>query len=211
LLGPRKQHSRFINFIFVLLNEHFTSIVQVATGNLCAILGPSGAGKSSLLNILAGRSGASSDCVMKVGAIRVKPANFRRHIAYVAQEDSLMATATPREALMFSARLRLPAEVPAEDIVKTVEKLLKELGLLECADVMIGSALVKGISGGQRKRTSVGVELVTDPMVRRCPFCLIASDDLFHLFCAVRPHFLSSHSYSFSTSPPPAWTPTLPA
>jgi ABC-type multidrug transport system ATPase subunit len=103
---------------------------------------------------------------MKVGAIRVKPANFRRHIAYVAQEESLTATATPREALMFSARLRLPAQVSAQDIVKTVEKLLMELGLLECADVIIGSALVKGISGGQRKRTSVGVELVTDPMVR---------------------------------------------
>jgi ABC-type multidrug transport system ATPase subunit len=66
---------------------------------------------------------------------------------------------------MFSTRLRLPAEVSAEDTVKTVEKLLKELGLLVCADVVIGSALVKGISRGQRKSTSVGIELVTDPMV----------------------------------------------
>lgn len=81
------------------------------------------------------------------------------------QDDALMSTATPREALMFSANMRLPPTTPKEQLVDLVEKLLNDLGLLECADVMIGGPLIKGISGGQRKRTSVGVEVITDPAV----------------------------------------------
>ena len=54
-------------------------------------------------------------------------------------------------------------------IEKKVDSLLDELGLTECANVLIGGPLIKGISGGQRKRTSVGVELITDPSVRSSP------------------------------------------
>lgn len=81
------------------------------------------------------------------------------------QDDSLMPTATPREALRFSANLRLPSTLTADEIEDKVDRLLADLGLTECADVIIGGALIKGISGGQRKRTSVGVELITDPTV----------------------------------------------
>ena len=81
------------------------------------------------------------------------------------QEDSLMSTATPREALQFSARLRLPPETSEQFINTTVEVLLNDLGLTKCSDTMIGGALVQGISGGERKRTSVGVELITNPSV----------------------------------------------
>ena len=76
-----------------------------------------------------------------------------------------MATATPREALAFSASMRLPSTVTREQISEKVDKLLEDLGIMVCADVMIGGALIKGISGGQRKRTSVGVELITNPSV----------------------------------------------
>ncbi len=79
------------------------------------------------------------------------------------QDDALLQTATPREALRFSASMRLPASVSQETIEQLVDQLLEDLGLTACADVMIGGALIKGISGGQRKRTSVGVELITDP------------------------------------------------
>ena len=79
------------------------------------------------------------------------------------QEDSLLATATPREALRFSAHLRSPAGTTEDKINKMVEQLLALLGLEECADVYIGNAMIKGISGGQKKRTSVGVELITKP------------------------------------------------
>lgn len=87
-------------------------------------MGPSGAGKSSLLNVLAGRSSssASQDIEIKgkieVGGFAIDPVQFRKNIAYVMQEDALMATATPREALRFSALLRLPAETSVETINK---------------------------------------------------------------------------------------------
>jgi ABC-type multidrug transport system ATPase subunit len=90
---------------------------------------------------------------------------YRKNIAYVMQDDALMLTATPREAMRFSASMRLPSSVSAETIEARVTDLLEHLGLTACADVMIGGELIKGISGGQRKRTSVGVELITNPTV----------------------------------------------
>lgn len=82
------------------------------------------------------------------------------------QEDFLMATTTPREALTFSATLRLPSHYTTEQITKKVEDLIHALGIEDCADTITGGVLIKGISGGQRKRTSVGIELITDPTVR---------------------------------------------
>jgi ABC-type multidrug transport system ATPase subunit len=110
------------------------------------------------------RKDRSVEFTVKVGNRRIKPANFRKHIAYVTQDDALMATATPREALMFSANMRLAT--PKKTLESLVDKILDDLGLVECADVIIGGPLIKGISGGQRKRTSVGVELITEPQVQ---------------------------------------------
>ena len=100
-----------------------------------------------------------------VGGKVINPVAYRKNIAYVMQDDSLMATATPREALRFSAKMRLPITVTPEQIETKVDVLLEELGLTGCSNIMIGGPLIKGISGGQRKRTSVGLELVTDPSV----------------------------------------------
>jgi ABC-type multidrug transport system ATPase subunit len=140
---------------------------SVPAGQVCAIMGPSGAGKSSLLNVLAGRSssaaGISISGNVMVGGTKVNPVSFRKNIAYVMQDDALVETATPREALAFSAKLRLPPGFTHEQINQRVDELLSELGIQDCADTMIGGALIKGISGGQRKRTSVGIELITDP------------------------------------------------
>lgn len=139
----------------------------VKSGQVCAIMGPSGSGKSSLLNVLAGRStpGAGIDIkgTIKVGGTIINPIKFKTHIAYVMQDDHLMATATPREALRFSASLRLPSSTSSNDIDQLVDATISELGLDDCADVLIGGALIKGISGGQRKRTSIGVELISNP------------------------------------------------
>jgi ABC-type multidrug transport system ATPase subunit len=81
------------------------------------------------------------------------------------QDDALMPTATPREALRFSASLRLPSSTTGEELDELVSTTLRDLGIEGCADTMIGGALIKGISGGQRKRTSVGVEIITNPSV----------------------------------------------
>ena len=96
---------------------------------------------------------------------KVDPTNIevRKQVAFVAQDDSLSFTATPREAIRFSAKLRLPRITTDEEIEDLTKKMLTELGLNSCADTMIGGELIKGISGGEKKRSSVGVELVTKP------------------------------------------------
>lgn len=139
----------------------------IQPGALCAIMGPSGAGKSSLLNILAGRQ-RSGGSVEVTGTIMangkpVDPQKFRKRIAYVMQEDALFATQTPREAFTFSARLRLSKSISDAQITNLVDAMLSALGLNKCADTMIGNVMIKGISGGEKKRTAIGVELISNP------------------------------------------------
>lgn len=142
---------------------------EVPKGQVTAIMGPSGSGKTSLLNILAGR--ASSNSLLSISSdvrlsnYQVDPTNIqvRKKIAFVAQDDSLQTTATPREAIRFSAKLRNPKSMTDEELELLTDRMLGALGLECCANVLVGGALIKGISGGERKRTSVGVELVTSP------------------------------------------------
>ncbi len=80
------------------------------------------------------------------------------------QDDCLVPTATPREALTFAAILRLPFHTfDTKAITIMVSNTIEELGIEQCADTMIGDDLINGISGGERKRTSVGIELITSP------------------------------------------------
>jgi len=142
---------------------------EVPVRETTAIMGPSGAGKTSLLNILAGRAqsrGALTiESDVRLNNYAVDPTNMtvRKLIAFVAQDDSLQVTSTPREAIRFSAKLRLARSTRESQLDKLVERMITELGLTSCADTIVGGALIKGISGGERKRTSVGVELVTKP------------------------------------------------
>lgn len=136
-------------------------------GRLAAILGPSGAGKSTLLNVLAGRQrtegeGYSLSGAIQVGGQVVTPRELKRRVAFVMQDDALLATQTVEESLRFSSALKRPGLTPQQRSAE-VDELLDGLGLKECRSTAIGSALVKGVSGGERKRTSVGVELITNP------------------------------------------------
>jgi len=72
-----------------------------------------------------------------------------------------MQTMTVRECLEFSAKLKLPGRL--EDKIKRVDDIIRELALTKCENTRIGGALIKGVSGGERKRCSIGVELITDP------------------------------------------------
>ena len=102
---------------------------------------------------------------MRLDNYAVDPTNIkvRQMIAFVAQDDSLQVTSTPREAIYFSAKLRLPKSTTEHQLETLTNHMLDELNLKDCADTIVGGELIKGISGGQRKRTSVGVELVTKP------------------------------------------------
>lgn len=137
-------------------------------GQLTAILGPSGSGKTTLLNFLSGR--LVSDNLRVSGKLSVNGLDIESvdvvgdKVAYVMQDDILFPTFTPREAFRFSADLRLSGQSRQEKEEK-VEQVIKDLGLSKCADTYIGGEIIKGISGGERKRTSIGVELITNPSV----------------------------------------------
>ena len=85
--------------------------------------------------------------------------------AYVMQQDVLLPTLTVRETLRFSADLRLPPPTSEEQRRKIVEEVILELGLKDCADTRIGNHQHKGCSGGEKRRTSIGVQLLSNPSV----------------------------------------------
>jgi ABC-type multidrug transport system ATPase subunit len=107
-------------------------------------MGHSGSGKTSLLNILAGRvttnGTISIHADIRLNNFNVDPSRIevRKKIAFVAQDDSLQVTATPREAIKFSAKLRLPKSLTNEALDNLTERMLDELGLQSCADVLVG-------------------------------------------------------------------------
>ena len=82
---------------------------------------------------------------------------------YVMQDDLLNANLTVRETLHYTAALRLPQSFSAEDRDARVNEVIREMGLLKCQDVMVGDPSRKGISGGERRRLCIGMELLTRP------------------------------------------------
>ena len=130
-----------------------------------AIMGASGSGKTSLLNIFGQRLGLSPGSKMQ-GEVRcnnklLKKNDFGKFGAFVQQDDVLLETFTPFECLKFAAKLRTCLD--AEEIEDRVEDILSRLGLQQCKNTRVGGMLFKGLSGGERKRTSIGYELITNP------------------------------------------------
>lgn len=132
---------------------------------LVAILGPSGAGKTTLLNVLAGRgNGIEQTGSLTFGGFPMDQ-YVRRRTAYVKQNDLLMGSPTVRETIWYSASLRLPKGTSDDQVNKIVDETLEELGLTGVANSYVGDENVRGVSGGERKRTALGQDLVTDPAV----------------------------------------------
>uniref|UniRef100_A0A3P8U467 ATP-binding cassette, sub-family G (WHITE), member 2a n=1 Tax=Amphiprion percula TaxID=161767 RepID=A0A3P8U467_AMPPE len=132
---------------------------------LNAIMGATGSGKSSFLDVLAARkdpAGLSGEVLID-GA--PQPPNFKCLSGYVVQDDVVMGTLTVRENFTFSAALRLPSSISQEEKKQKVDRLIQELGLGRVANSRVGTQLIRGISGGERKRTNIGMELIIDPPV----------------------------------------------
>lgn len=138
------------------------------SGSLTAIIGSSGSGKTSVLNTLSkriaiGRLRTSGEITYN-GSSRL----WSVRSAYVMQQDVLLATLTVRETLRYAAELRLPPPTTTEEREKVVEDVILELGLKDCADTRIGNNVHKGCSGGEKRRTSLAVQMLSNPSVLFC-------------------------------------------
>jgi ABC-type multidrug transport system ATPase subunit len=134
---------------------------ELPPGGFCCILGPSGAGKSTLADILAGRRKAGQ-VEGKVSYLSDTP-DRNVKIGYCDQSDVLNPTSTVLETFMFAAQLRLPENVPRHVKEERARTVLDQLGLAHIADTRVGSGEHRGISGGEMRRVSIGIELVANP------------------------------------------------
>ncbi|KAJ2080618.1 hypothetical protein H4R24_002939 [Coemansia sp. RSA 988] len=138
---------------------------QVCAGETIAIIGSSGAGKTTLLNALSGRivGGRLSGQVLFHGKRR-NPGTYKRLTAYVQQDDIMHAMLTVNETLTYASRLRLPnSQYTQREKSERVASIIKKLRLEGIKNSQIGNAKTRGVSGGERKRVSIGAELLTDP------------------------------------------------
>jgi len=141
---------------------------EVNPGEMLAILGPSGAGKTTLIEILGGKSKVGTT-TGSLTFTAVSPTGERTallkqpRIGYVDQADILPSMLTVHEALLFAARLRLPDSVTEQSKQERVFEVMKQLGILDIKDTRIGNHERRGISGGEQRRVSIGLELVACP------------------------------------------------
>ncbi|XP_064387242.1 broad substrate specificity ATP-binding cassette transporter ABCG2-like [Halichondria panicea] len=145
--------------------EILHSVSGVLPCGVNAIMGPTGSGKTTLLDILAGRKAKANVGGYVLVNGRPQPSNFRCKSGYVVQDDIVMGTLSVKENLMFSAALRLPSSTSWAQRKERVATVIQELGLERCANTKIGTEFFRGVSGGERKRTNIGMELIIEPQV----------------------------------------------
>ncbi|EXC31694.1 ABC transporter G family member 14 [Morus notabilis] len=135
---------------------------MVCPGEILAMLGPSGSGKTTLLTALGGRlSGKLSGKITYNG--HPFSGTIKRRTGFVAQDDVLYPHLTVTETLLFTAMLRLPESLSRDEKAGHVDRVITELGLTRCRHGMIGGPLFRGISGGEKKRVSIGQEMLINP------------------------------------------------
>jgi ABC-type multidrug transport system ATPase subunit len=141
-------------------------------GSLNVIMGPSGSGKTSLLNSMAMRlKDDTSTRYKQFGSMTYNglvPTQEVVHsiCSFVTQDDdALLASLTVRETLRYAAGLRLPKWMSTKQKTDKAEEVLLKMGLKDCADNLVGNDLVKGISGGEKRRVTIAVQILTEPRV----------------------------------------------
>ncbi|KAN0024104.1 hypothetical protein ACTFIV_008500 [Dictyostelium citrinum] len=160
---PRSTNGKIEKEITILSNV--SGIIE--KGEMVGLFGPSGSGKSTLLDILANRKSTGTI----TGKILVNGKEigdaYKKYCSYVTQDEILLQTSTVEETLKFHADLRLPG-LSEQDKWKIVQQVIKDIGLTKKTKCKIGGILpggmiVKGLSGGEKKRVSIGCALVTNP------------------------------------------------
>lgn len=152
--APRHRH---VKTILDDISADFSS------GTLTAIIGGSGSGKTTLLNQMSGRMKGKRLDISGRTLFNGSDDVSRIRSAYVIQQDVLLPTLTVRETLAYAAQLRLPSTTSQVERKQLVEEVILELGLKEAADTRIGNHAYKGCSGGEKRRTSIGVQLLSNP------------------------------------------------
>ena len=142
----------------------------VMPGELVAIMGPSGCGKSTLLNLCCGENRPTAGRILYDGVdLASSPESILPFVGYVPQDDLLHPDLTVEEVLRAHARIRLPADVGADEIEAKIEEVCRSIGLIDderdLRKCLIGSSERKGLSGGQKKRVGLAMELLSDPRI----------------------------------------------
>ncbi|KAJ1553592.1 hypothetical protein HK096_007249, partial [Nowakowskiella sp. JEL0078] len=145
-----------------------TSILSGVTGvinpgAMTAIMGPSGAGKTTFMNVLMGKITRTSGKLF-VNDVESEMNKFKKVIGFVPQEDIMIRELTVRQNILHSAKIRLPRSWTSKQVEDFVDNILEALGLTNVAHSRVGDESTRGISGGQRKRVNIGLELAAIPI-----------------------------------------------
>lgn len=138
--------------------ENVTGCFQ--SGKLTAIIGPSGAGKTTLLRIISTLKSSNVEGTVTVNGRECNGSIFRKHTSFLPQEFALLPLLTTRETLYIAARLKVQGVREPRAFHLIVKEIAENLGLMNCLDTT-----VENLSGGERKRLSIGIEIVTRPSV----------------------------------------------
>ncbi|CAM0908439.1 unnamed protein product [Alopecurus aequalis] len=139
---------------------------KLMPGRVAAVMGPSGAGKTTFLSAIAGKATGCGTTGMILINDKIEPIRaYKKIIGFVPQDDIVHGNLTVQENLWFNARCRLSAEMSQAEKVLVVERVIESLGLQPVRDSLVGTVEQRGISGGQRKRVNVGLEMVMEPSV----------------------------------------------
>eukprot|EP00004_Rigifila_ramosa_P016494 TRINITY_DN391_c0_g2_i14.p1 TRINITY_DN391_c0_g2~~TRINITY_DN391_c0_g2_i14.p1 ORF type:complete len:880 (-),score=170.19 TRINITY_DN391_c0_g2_i14:186-2729(-) len=134
----------------------------VGAGQTLAIMGGSGAGKTTLLDILTQRVSGYEGSV-KVNGELLTPSIMRKFSGYVPQHELLMGSLTVHETLEFYAMLKLPNDLSIAEKTKRVDDIIAAVRLTHAKDTLIGNEFIRGLSGGEKRRVSIAIELITKP------------------------------------------------
>ncbi|KAH6770535.1 hypothetical protein C2S52_015338 [Perilla frutescens var. hirtella] len=137
---------------------------QAMRGEIMAIMGPSGAGKSTFLDAIAGRIAQGSlEGYVRMDGKAVTASYMKMISSYVMQDDQLFPMLTVFETFMFAAEVRLPPSISTAEKKKRVIELVNQLGLTSAMHTNIGNEGTRGVSGGEKRRVSIGVDIIHKP------------------------------------------------